>query len=299
MKELTGVCVPICTPFDKSGEKLDETALKNHIDSMIEAGVHIILVCGGTGEFPYLRADEKRRIAEISAKHIDGRATFMVQTSAISTSETIEFTKHAEGVGADAVMVLPPYFEGPDIEGVHYHYEKVARSVKVPLMVYNIPQSSGINITPEFFSRLLEIDNIQYIKDSTADLTQIQALLGTGGKVFNGGDPITFQALLSGCPGCVWGAVNAMPKEAVELFNLVSANKLVEARDLWQRIFPAQLYFWNSVYNAAVKAATNMSGRPVGNCRLPVQPLSNEQLAGLSEALAPLGIGAAQQKIAV
>lgn len=299
MKNLTGVCVPICTPFDNSGERVDETALKNHIDSMIDAGVHIILVCGGTGEFAYLRADEKKRIAEVAARHIDGRVAFMTQTSAISTSETIEFTKHAEDLGADAVMILPPYFEGPDMEGVYYHYEKVASAVNTPIMVYNIPQHSGVNITPEFFRRLLEIDNIQYIKDSTADLTQIQALLRTGGKIFNGGDPITFQSLLSGCCGCVWGAVNAMPKEAVELFNLVSADKLVEARALWQRMFPAQLYFWNSVYNAAVKAATNMSGRAVGHCRMPVQPLTKTELAELRQALTPLGIGTERRKIAV
>ncbi|MGI9303954.1 MAG: dihydrodipicolinate synthase family protein [Gammaproteobacteria bacterium] len=294
MTELTGVCVPICTPFDKTGENLDETALKNHIDSMLEAGVHIILVCGGTGEFPYLRAEEKRRVAEIAARHIDGRAAFMVQTSAISTSETIEFSKHAEGLGADAVMVLPPYFEGPDMEGVYYHYEQVARAIKTPLMVYNIPQASNINVDPEMFKRLLKIDNIEYIKDSTSDLTQIQALLRTGGKVFNGGDPITFQALLSGCPGCVWGAVNAMPNEAVELYNLVRAGKLLEAKELWDRIFPSQYFFWTHVYNPAIKAATNMSGRPVGNCRMPVQPLTAEEMKELEAALKPLGFGQAR-----
>ncbi len=100
MRELRGICVPICTPFDQTGERLDEAALRNHIDSMLEAGVHIILVCGGTGEFAYLRADEKRRIAEISARHIDGRAAFLVQTSAINTVDTIEESKHAEGLGA-------------------------------------------------------------------------------------------------------------------------------------------------------------------------------------------------------
>ncbi len=118
----SGICVPVCTPFDESGENLDEGALRDHIDSMIEAGVHIVLVCGGTGEFPYLRADEKRRIAEIAGKHIDGRAGFMVQTSTINTQDAIEVAKHAEGLGADALMILPPYFEGPDRRGVRDHF---------------------------------------------------------------------------------------------------------------------------------------------------------------------------------
>lgn len=291
MRDLKGICVPICTPFDQTGERLDETALRNHIDSMLEAGVHIILVCGGTGEFAYLRASEKRRIAEIAARHIDGRAAFMVQTSAINTVDTIEESKHAEGLGADAVMVLPPYFEGPDRAGVVYHYEKVAGALKTPVMVYNIPQATNIDITPDLYGQLLQVENIQYIKDSTGSLIRIQELLATGVSVFNGADPIAFEALVAGCPGCVWGAVNAMPREAVRLYDLVASDKLHEARDLWQRLLPAQLFFWSHFYNAAVKQATNLSGRPVGPCRSPVRPLTEEATAGLTEALAPLGTG--------
>ncbi len=290
MKELKGICCALCTPFTEDGEAVDETALRKHIDSMIEAGVHIILVCGGTGEFAYLRPEERRRIAEIAAKHIDGRADFMVQTSAISTSEAVEYAKHAEGVGADCLLILPPYFEGPDTDGVYDHYEAIAKSVGIPLMPYNIPVHSGFDITPGFFKRLMQIDSIRYIKDSTADIARIQHLLAIGAKVFNGGDPNAFFALVAGCPGCVWGAPNAMPREAVELYDLVEGGNLVEARDLWQRMFPSNLFFWNHVYNAAVKAATNLSGRPVGPCRKPVRPLTAEQMAELKERLKPLGI---------
>ena len=288
MTKLNGICVPICTPFDESGERLDEGALRNHVDSMIEAGVHIVLVCGGTGEFAYLRADEKRRIAEIAGRHIDGRARFMVQTSAINTADAIEYAKHAEGLGADAVMVLPPYFEGPDRNGVRDHYERIARATRTPIMVYNIPQATNIDITPDFFRELLEIEGIEYIKDSTADLVRIQQLLTTGGTVFNGADPIAFAALLAGCPGCVWGAVNAMPAEAVALYDMITSGKLAEARALWQRMLPFQLFLWEHIYNAAAKAATNLSGRPVGPCRLPVQPLEPAELAALETALAAL-----------
>jgi len=290
MKELKGICAALCTPFTEDGEKVDETALKNHIDSMLEAGIHIILVCGGTGEFAYLRPAERKRIAEIASKHIDGRAGFMVQTSAINTADAIDFAKHAEGVGADCLLILPPYFEGPDNEGVYYHYEKISEAIKIPIMVYNIPEHSGIDVTPNFFKRLMEIDNIQYIKDSTGDIIRIQELLTTGGKVFNGGDPIAFFSLLAGCPGCVWGAPNAMPKESVDLYNLVTSGKLGEARDLWGRMFPANHFFWTHVYNASVKAATNLSGRRVGPCRKPVQPLTDSEMSELREALKPLGI---------
>ena len=291
MRDLAGICVPICTPLDPGGEALDERALRAHINSMLDAGVHIILVCGGTGEFPYLRPAERRRIAEIAGRQIDGRAGFMVQTSGVSTSETIEASKHAEGQGADGIMVLPPYFEGPERRGVLWHYEQVARAVDLPLMVYNIPQSTTIDITPELYAKLLEIDTIRSIKDSTGSLIRIEQLLAVGGTVFNGADPIAFAALLAGCPGCVWGAVNAMPREAVQLYDLVAAGDLAGAREVWRRLLPAQLFFWSHFYTAAVKAATNLSGRPVGPCRKPVQPLTPDEQQGLLQALAPLGIG--------
>jgi 4-hydroxy-tetrahydrodipicolinate synthase len=293
MKELKGMCVALCTPFTEDGERVDETALKNHIDSMLEAGVHIILVCGGTGEFAYLRSEEKRRIAEVASKHIDGRAGFMVQSSAVNTADAIEFSKHAEGVGADCLLILPPYFEGPNYDGVYYHYEKIAAAINIPIMVYNIPQSSNIDLTPDFMKRLMQIDNIQYIKDSMEDLTRIQELLMVCGeriKVFNGGDPIAFYSLVAGCPGCVWGATNAMPKESVELYNLVQEGKLAEAIDLWKRMFPSNLFFVSNVYNAAVKAATNLSGRKVGPCRKPLMPLTDAEMSELKKALKPLGI---------
>jgi len=293
MKELRGICVALSTPFTQDGEKLDEKALRNHIDSLLEAGVHIVLVCGGTGEFAYLRPEEKRRIAEIASKHIDGRAAFMVQTSAVSTGEAIEASKHAEGVGANCLLILPPYFEGPNYDGVYYHYEKIARAIKIPIMLYNIPQSSNIDLTPDFVKRLKQIDNVRYIKDSMENLKRIQELLMVGGdriKVFNGGDSIAFFSLVAGCAGAVWGATNAMPEESVELYNLVQAGKLTEAKGLWKRMFPANLFFVTHPYNPSVKAATNLSGRKVGPCRKPQMPLTGAEMKELKKALKPLGI---------
>ncbi len=288
MKTFKGMCVPICTPFVEGGESLDEGALKAHIDWMIENGIHIILACGGTGEFAYLRDAERRRISEITAKQSAGRADVFVQTSAINTADVIENSKAAKDMGADAIMVLPPYFEGPSTDGVLWHYEKIATSVDIPIVVYNIPQHSNIDITPALFSKLLEIDNIQYIKDSTASLVRIQELVATGGGVFNGGDPIAFQGMLAGAVGAIWGAANAMPKEAVTLYNLVAERKLTEAAALWEKMLPAQLFFWTHDYNPSIKAATALAGRAIGECRKPQLPLKDAELAELKKALAPL-----------
>ena len=290
MKEPKGMCAALCTPFSEDGEQVDETALRNHIDSMLEAGVHSILVNGGTGEFAYLTREERRRLAELASEHIDGRTDYVVMASAASTTEAIQYSKPAEGVGTDCLLILPPYFEGPDLEGVYYHYARISGAVDLPIMVYNIPVHTGIDITPSFYQRLMEFDNVEYIKDSMADILRIQELLAVGAKVFNGGDPIAFFSLVAGCPGCVWGAVNAMPVEAVNLYNLVSSGSIGEARDLWEKMFPTNRFFWRHVYNASVKAATNLSGRPVGPCRKPVQPLTDVEMADLKQAMAPLGI---------
>ncbi len=289
MADLKGICVPVCTPFDKSGDRIDEGALRAHVDSMIEAGVHIILSAGGTGEFAYMTEEERRRVHKIVGKQVAGRARFIVHASAIGTRDAIENSKYAEDLGADAIMLLPPYFEGPTLDGVLYHYERVARSVATPIVVYNIPQNTHRDITPDVLARLLAFDNIRYIKDSTGDLIRIQQLVAMGARVFNGGDPLAFQALVAGCIGCIWGGVNAMPREAVRLYELVSAGKLAAAAALWQRLLPAQVFFWTHDYNPSVKLATNLMGRKVGVCRMPLQPLGKEDQRELKRALAALG----------
>jgi 4-hydroxy-tetrahydrodipicolinate synthase len=115
-------------------------------------------------------------------------------------------------------------------------------------------------------------------------------VLGNRIKVFNGGDSIAFYSLIAGAPGCVWGATNAMPRESVQLYDLVQAGKLTEARDLWKRMFPANLFFVSHPYNSSVKAATNLSGRKVGPCRKPQMPLTVADMKELKKALKPLGI---------
>jgi 4-hydroxy-tetrahydrodipicolinate synthase len=289
VKELKGVICALCTPMSGNGEAVDENALAAHIDSMLEAGVHGILVCGGTGEFAMLRVEERRRIVELAARRVDGRATFMAHVSAMCTEDAVESARHAEGEGADVILVLPPFFEGPDADGVYDHFERIAEAVRLPIMVYNIPVHSGFDVTPEFFRRLMAIGSVKYIKDSTASMVRIQDLLHAGIAVFNGGDPIMFHALAAGAPGCVWGGANAMPHEAVRLYELIATGRLNEALSLWKRMLPANRFFWRHVYNAAVKAATNLSGRAIGPCRPPVRPLKEHELAELRAAMSLLG----------
>lgn len=288
MESLSGIICALCTPMNDVDGSIDMKGLERHIDRMLQAGMDGILVCGGTGEFAMLRTEERRRIAEVAARRIDGRARFLIHVSAVNTDETIEFAQHARDCGADAMLVLPPYFEGPDAEGVYRHFERVAEAVPLPIMVYNIPVHAGFDVTPEFFARLRQIETVRYIKDSTSDLIRVQDLLASGAAVFNGGDPIAAYALMAGCPGCVWGGANAMPEQAVQLYKLVTAGDLGAALALWQRMFPANRFFWNPVYNARVKAAANLAGSDIGPCRSPVMPLTEAEVAELHNAMAAL-----------
>lgn len=286
MADLKGVCVPICTPFKDSGAALDERALEDNLESLVESGVDIIAVNGGTGEFPFLAEDEKRRIAEIAARRLQGRVRLIVQTSAIRTEDVIENSKHAEGVGADALLILPPYFEGPGEEGVRWHYEQIASAVKTPIMVYNIPVFTQFDITPEVFARFVEIDTVNYIKDSTADALRIDQLIRQGAKVFNGCDFLNYYSLVNGATGLFSGSGNAAPAELVRLRDLVLKNEMGEATALWTTLLPLSRLLWKLPFNPVAKLASELTGRKAGLCRRPVPPLSEAEAQLVKEAVA-------------
>jgi 4-hydroxy-tetrahydrodipicolinate synthase len=291
MSNLKGICVPVCTPFTANGGALDEAALEAHIESMIEAGVHIVAVNGGTGEFPFLTEPEKRRIAELASRRIDGRAKLIVQTSALRTEDAVENARHAEGVGADALLILPPFFEGPNEDGVRWHFEQIGRTVGIPIMVYNIPQFSGFDITPAVFKRLTEIDNVRYIKDSTSNMLRIEQLAAAGGAVFNGCDYLNLYSLIAGAAGCFSGAGNAIAAELVQMYDHFVARNYEQALGLWHRSQPLNKLLWTAPFNPVAKAASNLSGRPVGECRRPVQPLPPETMEKVKAAMAAVRAG--------
>jgi len=287
MTQLHGLCVPICTPFRADGA-LDEAALHANLDSLIEHGVDIIAVNGGTGEFPFLSEAEKRRIADIAAKHINGRAKLIVQTSALRTEDAIENSKHAQGIGADALLILPPYFEGPGEDGVRWHYEQIAAAVNTPIMVYNIPVFTQFDITPEVYARFREIDGIHYIKDSTANPARIEQLIQQGAKVFNGCDFLNFYALINGATGIFTGAGNAAPAQLARLRDLVNAGEMREAARVWKTLQPLSALLWTLPFNPVAKLASSLTGRNAGLCRRPVLPLSEADAQQVKRAVVAL-----------
>ena len=291
---LHGVCAAMSTPFDDSGESLDEGRLGDHIEYLVDAGIHGLVLAAGTGEFAFLSTDEKRRIFEVGIEQVAGRIPVVCQTSAITTVDAIENSRAAIDLGANAVMVLPPYFEGPFERGVRHHYEKLAAAIDTPIVLYNIPAQTGFDITPDLYRKLIAVENIDYIKDSPGDMVRIQQLLGIGGNVLAGADPLAPWALLAGCPGWIWGAANVMPHECVQLYEMITSGRHSEALDLWARMLPANLFFWDNgveaEYNSAVKTAANMVGRALGPCRRPVLPMTRQGRVALQAALSTLPV---------
>ena len=291
---LHGVCAAMGSPFDDTGELLDEGRLRDHIESLIDAGVHGLVLCAGTGEFAFLSTEEKDRMIGLGCEIVDGRVPVVAQTSAITTTDAIERTRKAADQGAAAAMVLPPYFEGPFERGVLFHYEKLAQAIDIPIVLYNIPAATGFDIHPDLYRQLLAMENIDYIKESTGDLIRLQKVVGIGGHVLAGADPLAPYAAMAGAAGWIWGAANVMPHECVMLWDLIQKGDHQGALDLWAKMLPANMFFWeNNVdaeYNSAVKTATNMVGRTVGPCRRPVLPMTRQGRLALQTALSTLPV---------
>ena len=226
MADLAGINLAMQTPFGSDGA-IDYDVVKQLIDAYINAGVQGLVLGSGTGQHPYLTEDECNNFYEVSIAHINGRCNAICQTSALNMDEVARRSGHAEATGADALMILPPYLEGPvDDNGLFEFYREVDAEVGIDIVGYNIPQATGLSVSPTLFSRLSTLKNFNYIKDSGGDMTVHQQYLSDGCKVLNGCDTTTVYALMAGAHGCIWGGANYMPVEAVRLYGLVNEGDL-------------------------------------------------------------------------
>ncbi|ESX87061.1 dihydrodipicolinate synthase family protein [Mesorhizobium sp. LNJC405B00] len=290
MADLKGINLAMQTPFDENGA-INYSIFEDLIDKYVAAGVHGLVLGAGTGQHPYLTEAECNRLYEVGAKRIAGRCNVICQTSALNMDEVIRRSRHAESVGADALMVLPPYLEGPsDEQGIFDFYKAVDAELGIDLVGYNIPQATGISVSPQLFERLSQLKNFNYIKDSAGDFTVHQEYLQTSGTVLNGCDTTTLYALMAGARGVIWGGANYMPSEAVELYRLVDRKEYEQALALWQRMLPSLLFIWRSPYTPSVLRAAQLRGYGTGNVRSPLRKLSADQEAQLRRSLEPLGV---------
>ena len=289
MSDLSGINLAMQTPMHEDGS-IDYARWQELIDIYIDTGVQGIVLGAGTGQHPYLTQAECNKLYELGATRIDGRCNLICQTSALNVGEVIERSKHAQDLGANALMILPPYLEGPeDDDGLFDFYRSIDAVIDTDIIGYHIPQTTGIGISIDLFKRLNELPHFNYIKDSAGDISTHQAFLQTGYKVLNGADPTTVFALIAGATGAIWGAANYMPSESVRLYDLVAAGDLTGSMNLWSTMVPSLLYIWKGNYIAKVKAASQLRGFDGGPVRQPLLPLTATAARELVASLEPLG----------
>jgi dihydrodipicolinate synthase/N-acetylneuraminate lyase len=274
---LKGILVAASTPFTADASAVDEPILVAQVDRLIAAGVHGLVPCGTTGEFTTLSPEEYRRVIELYVAAADGRVPVVAGIGALSTAGAIELAQHAERVGADAIMLVPPFYDPLSFEALKAFLSDVAGAISLPIVYYNVPGATGIRLTADQIAELGEIDGVDYLKDTSGDAVTLTDLIVNRTdkiKAFNGWDTLTFYGIASGAEASVWGAAGVVPELAVELWEtLAEKGDLVGARELWRDLWAISDFLESVNYVAGIKAGLALLGHPVGPPRRPIQPL--------------------------
>jgi 4-hydroxy-tetrahydrodipicolinate synthase len=278
-----GVLPALITPFTEDGSAIDTDSLAAIVDRLIGAGAGGLVPGGSTGEFTTLANAERRQLIETTVEAAAGRVRVVAGTGALSTRETVELSVHAEGAGAAAVMVVPPFYEAPAWRELQAHYTAVADAISIPIMYYNLPGATGVKLTAEQLRAL----PVSCLKDTGGDATAATELIQTDGPtLLNGWDTLTFAALAAGVEAVVWGTASIVPEQCVELHRLLIDDiDLPAARELWTRLWPLCQFLEGQSYSAAVKTACRLVGDTTGPVRAPLLPLDDAATAELGRRL--------------
>ncbi|PWJ48325.1 4-hydroxy-tetrahydrodipicolinate synthase [Quadrisphaera granulorum] len=286
--DLRGVLTALTTPFD-SDDAIDVPLLKKVVDRSIDAGVDGVVAAGSTGEVGALSSEERRQLVDVVVEHTAGRVPVIAQTGATTTAEAIRLSRAAQVSGADVLMLISPYYEPLSTEETVAYIKDVAAAVELPIMLYNIPSVTGLNLDPATVRRLAtEVDNVKYIKDSSADWEQALRLIHHHSDVigtFIGWDAYLYSALVEGAAGVMAGTANVVPAEVVQVSRLIAAGDLAGALAAWKTLYPVIDALLSEPFIPAVKAALALQGEPVGVPRRPTAPSSDEAIASIRKAL--------------
>ena len=286
-----GAIVAIATPFKKG--KVDEEALRGLIEFQIKNGTDGIVPCGTTGESPVLTHKEHGRVIEITVAAVKKRLPVIAGTGSNSTDEAIRLTRHAYDVGADGALIVAPYYNRPTQEGLYQHYKLIAEKVPIPIIVYNIPSRTGVNITPETMAKLSKIKNIVGVKEAAGSLQQMQEMITACGpdfSVLSGDDFFTFPLMCLGGHGIISVASNVAPAAVAELVDAINAGKFKKAKELHYKLTPLVSSLFIETNPAPVKAALAMMGKIQYEIRLPLVKLSDANYEKLKQALKTFGL---------
>lgn len=277
------VSTAMVTPFDSKGhiDFAKTTLLVNHL---IDNGTDSLVVAGTTGESPTLSKEEKIALFQHVVKVVNKRIPVIAGTGSNNTYATIELTKKAEEVGVDAIMIVAPYYNKPNQEGLYQHFKAAAESTSLPVMVYNIPGRSVVTISPETIIRLSKIDNIVAVKEASGNLNAMTAIIaGTDDDFFlySGDDALTLPVLSIGGVGVVSVASHVIGKELQKMVTSYFNGDIKGAAEQHQRLLPLVEGLFKAPSPAPVKTALQLKGLDVGSVRLPLMPLNEQERAAL------------------
>jgi 4-hydroxy-tetrahydrodipicolinate synthase len=287
-----GVFSALVTPMT-ADEQVDHDSLADFVDYLIDkGGVHGLIPLGSTGEYYALSSDERKGVVATTLEATAGRVPVLVGANAGATREVVEYARQAEAMRAAGVLLAAPYYSLPTPDELLEHFRAVSDSIRIPIMLYNYPGRTGVDLTPELIERLAELEQVRYVKESSGDVSRVGQIIRRCGeriRVFCGCDTAALESFVLGAAGWVGGVVNVLPKQHVELFDLAAKkHDLLSARDLYYQMLPTlALMEGGGKYTQFVKAGCQVMGHPVGPPRRPLLPAEREEVEQLREALQP------------
>ncbi|CAB3287116.1 4-hydroxy-tetrahydrodipicolinate synthase [Methanocaldococcus lauensis] len=285
-----GVYPAIITPFKNN--EIDYNGLEENINFLIENGVSGIVAVGTTGESPTLSYEEHKKVIEKVVDIVNGRVQVIAGAGSNCTREAVELSVFAEDVGADAVLSITPYYNKPTQEGLRRHFSKISESINIPIILYNVPSRTSVNLEPKTVKMLAEeYSNISAVKEANPNLSQVSELIYDAKvTVLSGNDELTLPIIALGGKGVISVVANIIPKEFVEMVDSALKGDFEKAREIHYKLFPLMKAMFIEANPIPVKTALNMIGRPAGELRLPLCEMSEEHKKILENVLRDLGL---------
>ena len=287
-----GSFVALVTPF-KDDESLDEAKLKELIEFQIDGGIHGIVPCGTTGESPSLSEEEHDRVIEITVETVNGRVPIIAGTGSNSTARTLRATEHAKAAGADAALIVTPYYNKPNQQGLYAHYMKIADSVDIPIIIYNVPPRCGTDILSDTVAQLADHPNIVGLKEATGELkrsSELVSMCPDDFVVLSGDDINTLPILSVGGKGVISVVANVDPADIAETCNAFKAGNIELARKLHYKTMPLAVDLFIETNPIPAKTALMLMGKLNGKLRLPLAPLTPANQETLRQTLIDAGL---------
>lgn len=282
----TGVCTALVTPF--LGNAVNYPLLELLLGRQIAAGIEAVVLCGTTGESPTLSDCEKLEIFRRCARYAGGRCKIIAGTGSNDTQHAVALSAAAEAAGADALLVVSPYYNKATADGLLTHYSAIAGAVHIPVIVYNVPSRTGVDIPVSVYRELSKIPNIAGVKEASTDMgkiSKIRAICPDSFALWSGNDDLTAPILALGGQGVISVLSNILPEQTQALTRAALDGDFDTAADLQLRLLPLTEALFREVNPIPVKAAMKLVGYDCGTCRLPLTPASSETVAKLQEIL--------------